>query len=177
MDQVTGFHYSESISYAEKIIKETNHIRGGRSYYDAHIYPVLLIGELFMYLIPKDDRGVVRAALALHDSIEDHRLTYNDVKAVACERVADIVYAVTNEKGKNRKERANSKYYKGIREVQYASFVKICDRIHNTADSRLNNSSMYYKYIKETSNFINSLECEETEEYTLMFHFLNHLIN
>ena len=54
-----------------------------------------------------------------HDSIEDARLTYNDVKDFAYKYMtnrqayiaADIVYALTNEKGRNRAERANDKYY------------------------------------------------------------------
>lgn len=54
-----------------------------------------------------------------HDSIEDARLTYNDVKAIANKYMTseqshyatEIVYALTNEKGRNRAERANEKYY------------------------------------------------------------------
>ena len=50
-----------------------------------------------------------------HDTIEDCRLTYNDVRKIAKEFMtdslatlaADIVYALTNEKGKTRSERAN----------------------------------------------------------------------
>jgi len=50
-----------------------------------------------------------------HDLIEDCRVSYNDVKDALGQEAADIIYAVTNEKGKNRKERANDKYYEGIR--------------------------------------------------------------
>ena len=74
-----------------------------------------------------------------HDSIEDARLTYNDVLRIARrwlteEQVlmaAEIVYALTNDKGRNRAERAGEKYYKGIRETPYAPFVKLCDRLAN----------------------------------------------
>jgi hypothetical protein len=47
------------------------------------------------------------------------------------EGAADIIYAVTNDKGKNRKERAGVKYYEGIRKTPGAVFVKLCDRIAN----------------------------------------------
>ena len=74
-----------------------------------------------------------------HDSIEDARLTYNDVMKVARGFMTDeqalmateIVYALTNDKGRTRAERAGEKYYQGIRETPYAPFVKLCDRLAN----------------------------------------------
>jgi hypothetical protein len=44
---------------------------------------------------------------------------------------SEIVYALTNEKGRNRKERAGKRYYEGIRNTPYAPFVKMCDRMAN----------------------------------------------
>ena len=60
-----------------------------------------------------------------HDSIEDARLTYNDVVKVAKQwmddqqalMAAEIVYALTNDKGRTRAERAGEKYYQGIRDT------------------------------------------------------------
>lgn len=75
-----------------------------------------------------------------HDSIEDARVSYNDVKKIALKfglteeqafLASEIVYALTNEKGRNRKERAGKRYYEGIRNTPYAPFVKICDRMAN----------------------------------------------
>lgn len=74
-----------------------------------------------------------------HDSIEDARLTYNDVMRVARDEMTEeqalmateIVYALTNDKGRTRAERAGEKYYQGIRETPYAPFVKLCDRLAN----------------------------------------------
>lgn len=74
-----------------------------------------------------------------HDSIEDARLTYNDVMRLARNEMTieqammatEIVYALTNDKGRTRAERAGEKYYKGIRETPYAPFVKLCDRLAN----------------------------------------------
>lgn len=76
-----------------------------------------------------------------HDSIEDARLSYNDVMKIAQELMdeeqaylaTEIVYALTNEKGRNRAERANEKYFAGIREIPYAPFVKLADRLANTS--------------------------------------------
>ena len=74
-----------------------------------------------------------------HDSIEDARLTYNDVMKVARQWMTEeqallgteIVYALTNDKGRTRSERAGERYYQGIRETPYAPFVKLCDRLAN----------------------------------------------
>ena len=74
-----------------------------------------------------------------HDSIEDARLTYNDVMHTARQYLTEeqalmateIVYALTNDKGRNRSERAGEKYYEGIRTTPYAPFVKLCDRMAN----------------------------------------------
>ena len=54
-----------------------------------------------------------------HDSIEDARLSYNDVMRVASKwmtqeqahMATEIVYALTNDKGRTRAERAGEKYY------------------------------------------------------------------
>ena len=52
---------------------------------------------------------------------------YHDQALMATE----IVYALTNDKGRTRAERAGEKYYQGIRETPYAPFVKLCDRLAN----------------------------------------------
>ena len=78
-----------------------------------------------------------------HDSIEDARLSYNDVMRQARQLMTEeqalmgveIVYALTNDKGRTRAERAGEKYYKGIRETPYAPFVKLCDRLANVTYS------------------------------------------
>lgn len=107
---------------------------------------------------------ILYAAAYLHDTIEDARMTYNDVVKFIRnfregdlalsedllrqveEQVPDIVYALTNEKGRNRKERADERYYKGIRETKFASFIKMCDRLANI-------------------------------QYTVMFVFANHMLD
>lgn len=110
-----------------------------------------------------------------HDSIEDARLTYNDVKKIAKELeipnpdlATDIVYALTNEKGKNRQERESDKYFEGIRETPYASFVKLADRAANIWYSKSTKSRMFDVYKKEWDSFIDRLiTLREEPEYSL----------
>ena len=104
-----------------------------------------------------------------HDSIEDARLTYNDVLRVARDLLTEeqalmateIVYALTNDKGRTRAERAGEKYYKGIRETPYAPFVKLCDRLANItyscAGDDPNNVRMREVYKQEVPHFLASI--------------------
>jgi len=107
-----------------------------------------------------------------HDSIEDARLTYNDVmktaRLVMDEEQAllatEIVYALTNEKGRNRAERANEKYYEGIRETPYAPFVKLADRLANTSyafsKGTADSLRMSKVYREELPGFLDALKVE-----------------
>lgn len=107
-----------------------------------------------------------------HDSIEDARLTYNDVKAVALQYMdeqqaymaAELVYSLTNDKGRTRAERAGEKYYQGIRETPYAPFVKLADRLANITYSfthhNESNSHMKDVYQKELPHFLEAITVE-----------------
>lgn len=120
---------------------------------------------------------ILYASAYLHDVIEDARMTYNDVvrflqdfhasdpslpdgvKHQVETQVPEIVYALTNEKGRNRKERANASYYKGIRETKFAPFVKMCDRLANIRYSVLFGlpNPMLDVYRKEYPDFIRQI--------------------
>lgn len=104
-----------------------------------------------------------------HDSIEDARLTYNDVMNTARKYMTEeqallateIVYALTNDKGRNRSERAGEKYYEGIRTTPYAPFVKLCDRMANITFSCSGtdavNRHMRDVYRQEVPHFLSSI--------------------
>ena len=110
-----------------------------------------------------------------HDSIEDARLSYNDVMRIAKELMdeeqaylaTEIVYALTNEKGRNRAERANEKYYAGIREIPYAPFVKLADRLANTSyafsKGTADSLRMSKVYREELPGFLEALKVEGTD--------------
>ena len=123
-------------------------------------------------------RMACRKAVWAHDAIEDTRVSYNDVVNHLGKDAADIVYAVTNEKGKNRAERANDKYYEGIVATPGAVFVKLCDRIANVQYGKMTGSSMYNKYKKENVNFVTKLGgLDEGHELAPMFQYLLNLFN
>ena len=111
-----------------------------------------------------------------HDSIEDARMTYNDVMRVARRwmkeeqalMATEIVYALTNDKGRTRAERAGEKYYKGIRETPYAPFVKLCDRLANVTyscsiDSGRDGNRMREVYKHEMGDFLPNLNAHSDD--------------
>lgn len=83
-----------------------------------------------------------------HDLIEDARITYGDLKSKAGEYIADIVYLLTDELGKTRRERI-LRTYPMISEVREARFLKCCDVLANTNFSKITGHSMYKKYKSE----------------------------
>lgn len=158
--------------FAEYHHNGTNHQYDGHPY-TYHLDMVFKVAEKFIHLVPHDKRNIVLSACLCHDTIEDCRVTYNDVKSELGEEIADIVYALSNEKGKTRKDRANEKYYQGIRETEFATFVKLCDRIANIQYSYSQRSRMSDMYKKETPDFIKSLY---DEKYKQLFHYLENLV-
>lgn len=124
-------------------------------------------------------KSCIRDAVAAHDLIEDCRITYNDLFVkVTHTHTADIVYAVTNEKGRTREERANDKYYEGIVKTPGAVFVKLCDRIANiNYGMYFNNSRMLDTYRKEQENFKKKLGYSKDHELAEMFHAIDDILN
>jgi hypothetical protein len=136
--------YSTIIKIAIKLAtnghNDTNHKYGDASY-TIHLSHAVDVGLRFFSLLPFDLRPLVIAALWLHDSIEDARLSYNDiVKAFIkggvsredATAIAEIVRAVTNYgRGRNRDERMPDFVYEDIRTTPGARFAKCCDRIAN----------------------------------------------
>lgn len=170
---------SKIIAFAIEAHEKTNHLYDGHPY-SLHLILVASYAYTYLDCIPETVHEKVMNACWLHDTIEDCRLTYNDIKEVAGEFVADIVYAVTNEKGKNRKQRANEDYYYGIRETPFATFVKLCDRLANIKYSKDTKSKMFDVYKKENDDFILSLFPETSTHskfYKPMLDNINTLLN
>lgn len=93
--------------------------------YIKHLEEVVNILIRFGYT---DDLYII--AGYLHDILEDTDLSYNDIKTQFGVEIADVVYCVTDELGKNRKER-KSKTLPKIKSNEKAIVVKLADRIAN----------------------------------------------
>lgn len=157
--------------------------------YSFHLKMAAAVADQFKHLL-SEERGhyvpeldlqlsyydIAKKAVYFHDAIEDARMTYNDVCSLIGEKAADVVYAVTNEKGKTRAERANDNYYQGIRETPLAVFVKLCDRIANVKYGQMVGSRMVEMYRKENPNFVKKLGYSKEHPLAEMFDHLNDLL-
>ena len=165
--------------------ERTNHMYDAYLPYSFHLRMVVQAFNDFKHLLPEnlltredscyhnsfetvdETLSALEYACWGHDLIEDTRVSYNDVERALGYNAAEIIYAVTNEKGKNRKERANDKYYEGIRNTPGAVFVKLCDRIANVQYSKMTKSRMFEIYKKENDYFLSSLGFAEGEAHLL----------
>lgn len=151
--------------------------------YSFHLECVLKQAELFIGLVADEgDKKLICYAAISHDTCEDARISYNELVELVKYgylqselnhnrlrtfpiEVADIVYAVTDEKGKNHGERKNDKYYKELSENKLAVFVKLSDIAANTLYSKLTGSTMYKKYKSEFGKFKEKCWVEEYAEF------------
>lgn len=158
---------------AFKAHEDVGHLYDGKPY-NVHLIMSQVAAHKFAYLVPEEDILNVIAAVLHHDTIEDCGITKDELEKMTNEKVAKIVQAVTNQEGLTRKERANDKYYEGIRNTKYATFVKLCDRIANVLYSVEAKNRMLNMYRKEHEHFKDMLY---TTEYDDMWKFLDFIIS
>jgi guanosine-3',5'-bis(diphosphate) 3'-pyrophosphohydrolase len=120
----------------------------GRDPYTRHLSDVAHVLRRFGH---GDDENLVASAW-LHDVVEDTATTVEEVAAEFGREVADMVFAVTNEPGKNRAER-HAKTYPKIAGLNRVTTLKLADRIANTEESIRSNSSLFGMYQKEWAGF------------------------
>lgn len=165
----------EKIQWCIDKHKNTNHFYDTYLPYEFHLRMVVEVFKKFKHLI--EDADNIELACWGHDLIEDTRTSYNDCKEALGVEAADVIYAVSNEKGKNRKERANDKYYSGIRNTPNAVFVKLCDRIANVQYSKMSGSRMFEMYKKENQYFIEEMGWYESHPHIEIFNYLKNLFS
>jgi (p)ppGpp synthase/HD superfamily hydrolase len=191
----------EKIKWCIDKHKETNHLYDGYIPYEFHLRMTHAVYNKFKHVlddnsdyfnrstIPLDDnfvslRDACHMACWSHDLIEDARVSYNDIKLKLGQEVADITFAVTNNTGRNRAERADDKYYEKIRNTRGAVFVKLCDRIANVEYGKLMGGYMFSVYKKENPEFLSKLgwggnspyfDAEVCMTYAPMFQYLTNL--
>ena len=158
----------EAIRYAVCAHQDVNESYDGAPY-SLHLAMAAHYADVFSYLLPPQERDETLAAVWLHDVIEDCRRSYTDIKAVFGEKIAELVFAVTNNRGRTRHERANDDYYRGIVATPYATFVKLCDRLANTQYSAARGDArMVAVYRAELDAFLEKLSAAREADYAPM---------
>jgi len=162
----------ELIIQAAKSVAEVKHkgqLYGQKYPYTKHLKDVSDVLTRFGVNDPE-----MHAAAWLHDTVEDTDLTLEQVKMLFGDRVTDLVYRVTNEIGKNRKERHEKTYIK-TRQSSDAVQLKLADRIANVEQSVSDSQKdMLKMYKKEHVDFKRLLYAKGVHEP--MWRHLNFLI-
>ena len=121
-------------SYLEKYADQIEHFR--QLAHDLHQSVNQAYAGMFPYgfhldMVVEGVRNYGYLVCACEADNDVLRLARNEMTEEQALLATEIVYALTNDKGRTRAERAGEKYYQGIRETPYAPFVKLCDRLAN----------------------------------------------
>jgi (p)ppGpp synthase/HD superfamily hydrolase len=137
--------------------------RYGKLTYDYHLAAVVkAMGEC---------SEEAEAAAWLHDTVEDTHVTLHDIREKFGGKVARMVDCVTDEPGKNRKERKAGMYKKLAAGPFWARRVKLADRIANMEASI--EGDLAGMYIKEFPEFIRICGVDrENDDLTLRLFWL-----
>jgi len=88
----------------------------------------------------------------LHDTVEDCAISYSDIKKEFGTEIAEIIYCITDEIGRNRKEKKEKTYPK-TRSNPKSVILKVADRIANAEFSVTQDSGHADMYRKEFAEF------------------------
>lgn len=133
-------------------IKSHGNQKYGIKPYSYHLKKVVEIAKEYF-----DDREIIDSC-ALHDVLEDTNVSYSKLSMYFGTNTADIVFDVTDEIGRCRKERKEKTYPKTSQNWK-AVAVKLCDRIANIDECILNDNLVKYAmYVSEKDDFEKSLK-------------------
>jgi len=163
----------KSFDYALSCHRAINQTYGQNLEYGFHIELCHYVANYFRNSITseevKTNFSSVLSAVHLHDLIEDSwQINYNTILEEFGVEVAELVYLVTDNKGRTRKERHSN--LSEIATNEKATFVKLCDNIANVLYSCYSKSSMFSKYKKEFQDFKHQLF---RQDLASMFDFLS----
>jgi len=157
----------------EKLYKDVElmaiHAHQGQTYdevypYEKHLRDVVNVVKRFGF------SGKYIIASWLHDIIEDTSLSYNKVKKFYGYEVAEMVYCVTDELGRNREEKKRKTLPKTASNPD-AIIVKLADRIAN-----IEHGGKIDMYAKEYSQFKGALHLNSSKGAEPMWEHLETLL-
>lgn len=164
--------FKDNLKLARELAIEKHNNQYGTEPYIYHLDKVYELSELY------ELSTNIKIASYLHDILEDTDTSYNDIKKLFGIIIADLVYDVTDELGKNRLER-KTKTYPKIRQNSEAIQLKLIDRIANIKYSMETKSRLLKMYIKESDDFESGIRNfqKESESETRLWTEYKKLIN
>jgi (p)ppGpp synthase/HD superfamily hydrolase len=156
--------FRDALFVAENAHK--NQMYDGIFPYMKHVYDVIDVLKRFDF---KNNKMLIAAAL--HDTIEDDGISYNDIKKHFGFEVAEMVYCVTDELGRNRKEKKEKTLPKTASNPD-AIIIKLADRIAN-----IEHGGKIDMYAKEYDEFKGALYLNTPKDGKLMWECLDKLLS
>lgn len=161
------------MNYTDKMYREARMVgvkaHSNQSYdeifpYEKHLDDVVEILKRFGF------SGKFIIAGYLHDAIEDDGISYNDIKKHFGIDIAEIVYCVTDELGRNRAEKKAKTLPKTASNPD-AIILKLADRIAN-----VEHAGKISMYAKEYGEFKEALFVNSKDEAKAMWDHLDNLL-
>lgn len=147
--------------------------------YSFHLKAVDEAILFFKGCLPNINNAVIYARIvgAGHDSIEDARITFNNIKQKFNLYIAESIFGCSESTGRTREERKDEAYYKRLNEAGYISvYVKLCDIVANTNYSILTfNTKMLEDKRKDFKTLLEKLELQYTIQYRPIIEHLEYL--
>jgi len=158
----------------EEAEEVARNLHNGQSYdifpYTKHLRDVVTILE---------EHGFVNEYIIagwLHDSLEDCNISYSKILKAFGKDVAEMVYAVTDPKGRTRQEK-KVKVYEDLKNYPKAIAIKLADRIANIRNCiRMGNTEKLERYRKEDQDFREALRLHSQVNCNLMWSTYDDLI-
>jgi (p)ppGpp synthase/HD superfamily hydrolase len=120
--------------------------------YSEHLKEVAQVVRRFGYEFKPAELELLLEGAFLHDTLEDTQTTREELTELFGVELSDLVYAVSDEQGKTRKERKAKTYPKMIANG-LAIALKLADRIANVENCIKTKSSLLDMYKKEQEVF------------------------
>jgi len=142
----------------------------GEDLYLVHLYDVVSVLIEYGYTDPK-----YLATAWLHDTLEDTTLGYHKIKTEVGKEVAEMVFIVTDEMGRNRKERKAKTLPKLDGQID-AQIVKLADWIANVRNAHDERPDLIQMYQKDFRDFEKAVRHQADQHMETMWVEIENLL-
>jgi (p)ppGpp synthase/HD superfamily hydrolase len=151
------------------------HNKAGHTYhgkpYVSHLSMVAFsAGQFADKIFNGHHKTVIVSAAWTHEVLKLPTVSFNDLRLATNLLSAWISFALLPNKGKTRNERYDDHFFESLKEVPYADFLKICDRLANATYAAVHNDAMLRVYKAEHFKFKEYLY---KDEYKPIFDLLD----
>jgi len=157
--------YNQVLNFA--LNKHKHQLRKSNDSYDIHLKEVAefveLISNELIHIYPNLNKEIMDMQFAslLHDTIEDTDTTYDDIKAITSEKVANWVATLSEDLRLERSLRKENYRNEIINSCIQVKIIKLADIYSNLKDiGKLSNSNWIDRYKEDSKKFLECLSSD-----------------